>query len=113
MRTHQRLSLDIPMKFAPLAVNPSGDNLTFEASCKNVSITGVFFDAKRCPDILNHLKVGTLIWISFPVPKFEGLVKVQCEIRRVNDLPKNRTGFGAMFINLSSKYRQAIDTMVK
>ena len=113
MRTHQRMSLDIPMRFAPLAVNPAGDALPFEAVCKNLSVTGVFFDAKRDPDVLNHLKVGTLIWVSFPVPKMDGLVKVQCEIRRVNDLPRNRTGFGAMFINLSSKYRQAIDTMVK
>ena len=113
MRTHQRMDLDIPMKFAPLAVNPAGDDLTYEAVCKNVSVTGVFFDTKRSPDVLNHLKVGSLIWISFPVPKADVPVKVQCEIRRINDLPRNHTGFGAMFINLSSKFRAAIDVMVK
>jgi ERCC4-related helicase len=113
MRTHQRLSFDIHMKFAPLAVNPAGDDLTFESICKNLSVTGVFFETKRDPDILNHLKVGTLIWVSFPVEKFDGLVRVQCEIRRIHELPRNKAGFGAMFINLSSKYRQAIDLMIK
>jgi hypothetical protein len=113
MRTHQRMSLDIPMRFVPLAVNPSGEDLSYSAVCKNVSVTGVFFDVKREPDVLNHLKVGSLIWVSFPVSSSDITVKVQCEIRRINDLPRNRTGFGAMFINLSSKYRQAIDLMVK
>ena len=113
MRTHQRLDLDEPLNFESLAIDPAGEYISREGICKNLSLTGVYFETKVSLEIQTQFKVGNVIWTRFTVPTTKEVVKVQCEIRRVLNVSKKVVGFGAMFINLSSKAERAVVQFIK
>lgn len=113
MRTHQRLTFGQPVRFEVLTLDPAGEVLGRLADGKNLSLTGLYFETKATPEIQTHFKVGNVIWTAFDLPTASEEIKVQCEIRRVLDLPRKKIGFGAMFINLSSKAERAIVQYLK
>jgi c-di-GMP-binding flagellar brake protein YcgR len=108
MRSHQRVNFDQVVKYAPLSIDPAGERLGSDGEGKNLSFTGIYFETKRTSEILSHLKVGNLIWVGFTLPVEPNLIRIQCEVRRVLDLPKERLGFGVMFINLSQRLEKMI-----
>ena len=113
MRTHQRLEFKDIVRYEPLSVDPAGEHLNRKADGRNLSLTGIYFETKADAEILTHLKVGNIVWVAFRIPEYDEEIKVQCEIRRVLDLGKNKTGFGSMFINLSSRAERAIAKFLK
>ena len=113
MRTHQRLDLDEPLNFEALSIDPTGEYISRSAICKNLSLTGVYFETEVTLEVQTQFKVGNVIWTRFTVPNTDELVKVQCEIRRVLNVSKKVVGFGAMFINLSPKAERAVVNFIR
>lgn len=113
MRTHQRLDLDEPLEFESLILDPAGEHLGRTAVCKNLSLTGLYFETVPSLEIQAQFKVGNIIWTRFKIPGSEEQLKIQCEIRRVLNVSRKIVGFGAMFINLSPKAERLIVNFVK
>jgi c-di-GMP-binding flagellar brake protein YcgR len=112
MRSHQRVNFDQTIRYAPLNIDPAGEHLPREGAGKNLSYTGIYFETKKSPDVMSQLKVGNLIWVGFNLPGEESMFKVQCEVRRVLELPQGRVGFGVMFINLSQRIEKIINRYI-
>lgn len=103
------------VNFSPVIFASQGEDLRFTAQAKDLSLGGIYLEVDRKGNlsVLAHLKVSSLIWVSFNLPGLNLGVKTQGEIKRVRPAGEGVLGLGIMFINLSSRNLSVIKKFVR
>jgi len=103
------------VNFSPVIFASQGEDLRFTAQAKDLSSRGIYLEVNREGNlsVLAHLKVSSLIWVSFYLPGLDLGVKIQGEIKRVRPAGEGALGLGIMFINLSSRNLSIIKKFVR